>query len=171
MAELNLTPKKYLLFAIVLLGLVSTALGLFILLPVIIPVAFWLNHSSDKAFKIFLLEYQDFLNENEGQAFFCYTSRKNKQSLIEQNLLPELPKDIEIIFLHGKKPISNFPEKFISHALYKINNVGFPNVMKIIDGQVKDASLHENFYAIINQNQDMASFINIVHTKLKSLEH
>lgn len=169
MSELNPAPKKHLLYAIVLLGIIATGFGLFILLPIIIPTALWLNYSSKKAFENFLLKYQKFLNENEGQAFFCYTSRRGSKYLIEQNLLPALSENIETILLNGKQPISRFPEKFISHALYKINNVGFPSVMKIIDGKMVDTSLHNEFYALLNQNQDISTLANIVHSKLKAL--
>ena len=166
MNKLVFNLQKALGFLVLLMIFVASMFGFFILLPLIIPSILWLKHLSKKATQAFLAEYQTFLNENEGQEFFCYTSRKNSKNWIEQELLPKLKDDIEIIFLDGRTPISKSPQKFISHSLYRIESIGFPNVMKVVNGKMLDSSLHNELYQVINQRLSTSELIDKVHSQL-----
>ncbi|MBO9702643.1 MAG: hypothetical protein J7604_20695 [Sporocytophaga sp.] len=91
-------------------------------------------------------EYKEFLTQNEGKKFFCYTSKKKSRTIIETIILPQLDPDIHIILLDGKIPVSEFPQRHISPILYSITHLGFPNIMKIQNGRVLDISLKKEFY-------------------------
>jgi len=97
----------------------------------------------------FLQEYATFLEENDGKEFFCYKSShrdQQKMEWVEQQVLPLIESDVEIVCLDGRTPKCNLPMRFVSQALYNIQNVGFPNVMKIVDGKMLDISLHDALY-------------------------
>lgn len=126
------------------------------LLLVILPLFIFENRKTEK-------KYQEFLNNNNGRKFFCYTSRKYVCNFIENRILPSMNNDINIIFLNGKIPISDFPEKIISRMLYRINNIGFPNIMKIVDGKVIDISLKKEFYQELNKNAEVSTIINLIN--------
>jgi len=53
--------------------------------------------------KKFEKKYADFLNHNNGRNFFCYNNRKNSKNYIEENIIPNLSDNIEIVYLNGKK--------------------------------------------------------------------
>ena len=58
-----------------------------------------------------------------------------------------------------KTPKSSFPKHFVSHILYQIQQVGFPNIMKVVNGEIYDTSLHHELYNAINQNLPATHFI------------
>lgn len=114
-------------------------------------------------------KYASFLSENEAAEFFCYTNRKNSSHYVNTRILPELDKNIHIILLNGKTPVSEFDEKYISQMLYNIEDVGFPNLMKIAKGKVFDISLHDELYNTINQDKPAEEFMAILNQKLGEL--
>ncbi len=111
------------------------------------------GYRSSQETKRFKQAYNTFLEENEGREFFCYTNREGFCNFIEEKLIPNLDDDIFIVKLEGKVPKSEFDEKFISYSLYRLNNVGFPNVMKIVNGQFIDQSIHSEIYNAINNEK------------------
>lgn len=119
------------------------ALAVFVLLfPLILLVFILVSIFGAGYDKKFLGEYKDFLSKHEGRKFFCYTNRRNAVGAIEKNVIPFLDDSINIIKLVGKKPHTELDERFIGYALYNLRNIGFPNVMRIIDGEMYDISLH-----------------------------
>jgi hypothetical protein len=116
-------------------------------------------------------EYQNFLVQNEGKKFFCYTSKKKSRTIIETIILPQLDPDIHIILLDGKKPVSAFPQIHISSILYSIKHLGFPNIMKIENGKVLDISLKKEFYKELIINPALPKFIELVKSKIEELDH
>ncbi|MET4084249.1 hypothetical protein ABIB40_004225 [Pedobacter sp. UYP30] len=130
-----------------------------VLIPISLIVLPFLTFENQKLDK----EYQEFLNNNNGRKFFCYTSRKHVFDFVENSLLPSIANDINVIFLHGKIPKSNFPERFISRMLYRINNIGFPNIMKIVDGKVIDISLKKEFYEELNKDAKVSRITNFIN--------
>lgn len=141
----------------------------FIFLISILMLIGWGIHSSNKVERKFEKEYAEFLSENEGLEIFCYTNRDKFQNIIESKLLPDLDKTINVIKLIGKKPKTKLEQRFISRTLYSIKNVGFPNVMKIVDGQVLDISLHSEIYNSINNGapEKMIELVNINMERLR----
>jgi len=125
-------------------------------------------YSNSQAQKRFDIEYSEFLSNNEGIELFCYTNREKFLYIIENDILPYLDESINIIKLVGKEPVTSLDVKFISQALYKIENIGFPNVMKVVNGELLDISLHCEIYNAIN-NGKSDELIELVYTKFEML--
>ena len=125
----------------------------FIIIPLIVILVIIASNQSKRERNKFLERYQEFLNQNEGHEFFCYTNRKEFVDVIEQQLIPKLDSTIKIIKLEGKDPITDINREFISYALNRLINIGFPNVMKISNGVVEDISLHNEIYNAINNKK------------------
>ncbi len=109
------------------------------------------------------------LKDHEGEIFFCYTNRKNSIKEIEQYILPKLDSSIHIVFLEGKKPKSELDNRFVSHSLYRLENVGFPNVMRVVNGKMQDYSLHNPVYSAINQSR-LSELGNITKQAINNLK-
>jgi hypothetical protein len=126
------------------------------------------SYQSHRERNKFLEKYKEFLNKNEGQEFFCYTNRKDFVEVIEEQLIPKLDSRIKIIKLEGKDPITYLNREFISYTLNRLINIGFPNVMKITHGVVKDISLHNEIYNAIN-NKKFSDLQPLIEDALSSL--
>lgn len=130
----------------------AIAIPLFILLlPALLVGALFMVIFHSKKAAQFKQNYAKWLEEHEGEEFFCYTNRSNSVKQVEEHILPALDSTVHIIKLMGKKPQTNLDERFISHALYHLNNVGFPNVMKITNNKMCDISIHAETYNALNQ--------------------
>lgn len=136
------------------------------LIPILLIVMPFLTFENRKFDK----EYQEFLNNNNGKKFFCYTSRKYVCDFVENRILPLMDNDINVIFLNGKIPKSNFPERFISRMLIRIDNIGFPNIMKIVDGKVIDISLKREFYRELNKDAEVSKITNLIDLGFKTID-
>lgn len=122
----------------------------------------------DKDYRVFLENYQAFLQDNEGERFFCYTNRQQSETIIEQYILPTLDRSVHVIKLIGKTPKTDLHEDYIAHALYQIEHIGFPNVMVIQQGKMLDYSLYQPIYHAIN-TADFQALPNIVSMGFKRL--
>lgn len=99
-------------------------------------------------------QFNEYLKQLEGKNFFCYNNKSKSLEFIRQNVLPNLPDSIEVIFLNGQTPESAYERKFISHALYGLENYhGFPHLLKIRDAATFDESLNNELFNIIEQNK------------------
>jgi len=116
----------------------------------------------------FTAEYNLFLAEHEGLEIFCYTNRLKFCDAIEAQLVPTLDEHIHVIKLNGKVPQTRLNERVISHALCNLKGVGFPNVMRVVDGKFIDSSLHKPIYDAINNNNTNL-LPSLVHDKLRRL--
>ncbi len=99
--------------------------------------------------------YAEFLRQNDGKNFFCYNNRKNSKEFIEQEIIPQLGDNVEVIYLNGKVvETPNFSKDFISRALYNLKNYSkFPHLMKIRQGELIDKSINNLFFSVRNQNK------------------
>lgn len=129
----------------------------------------WICYSNVKSTKKFELEYSEFLIENEGMEVFCYTNREKFQTIIERDVLPNLAESVHIIKLEGKEPNTNLNKEFISYALNRLENIGFPCVMKVVNGQFLDISLHHEIYNSIN-NRKRKGLSKLVNDNLIKLD-
>lgn len=111
------------------------------------------SYQSKKQKERFLKRYREFLAAHEGEEFFCYTNRKEFVDVIEQQLIPMLDPKLNIIKMEGKTPITDLNHEFVSYAFYRLDNIGFPNVMKINNGVMMDISLHNEIYNAINNKK------------------
>lgn len=104
--------------------------------------------------KKFEKEYSAFLIEKDGKNFFCYNNRKKSKQFIEEVIIPSLSKDIEIIYLNGRKIESKYPEEFISNIFYSFKTYNkFPHLAKVRNGKILDKSINNIFYFILNQHK------------------
>lgn len=104
--------------------------------------------------KRFQKEYIEYLKKNEGKNIFCYNNRLKSKEYIENEIIPLLSNDIDIVFLNGKNIESKYDSKFISKALYSLSNYkGFPHLIKIQEGKIIDKSINNIFYNVKNGNQ------------------
>lgn len=124
----------------------------FILLT-LATLIFIANYRYKKSQELFKQEYKEFLLANEGLELFCYTSRSTFCDYIESNILPNLDPAIRVIKMEGRNPITDLPAKFISYGLHNLEYPGFPNLMKIKSGSLKDISLHNQIYNAINNKK------------------
>ena len=150
-------------------GVVMGVLGTIIIFPFLLPLILALMFISRIQTRQFRRRYATFLVQNEGAEFFCYTNRANSQLFVKEHILPALDPQVHIIHLQGNKPISSFDEVYISHMLHSIEQVGFPSVMKIVNGRVFDRSLHHELYTIVNQKQSPTLFVETMEEQLTQL--
>jgi len=100
-------------------------------------------------------EYRQYLLEIDGHKLFCYNNRKHTKEFIEKQIMPILPKDVKLIFLDGRFPVSEYPHQFTSMLLYNIRNqVGFPYLLRIQEGNVLEKSINNELYNSLNQGHD-----------------
>ncbi|MEP1069418.1 MAG: hypothetical protein ABJG99_11770 [Crocinitomicaceae bacterium] len=99
-------------------------------------------------------QFNKYLTQLEGKNFFCYNNKSKSLEFIETNILPNLPESVEVIFLDGRTPKSEYERRFISHALYGFKNYhGFPQLLKIRNGATFDESLNNELFNIMEQNK------------------
>lgn len=120
---------------------------------VIIPI----GHFQHKKFE---KKYAEFLIENNGKNFFCYNNRKNSKKYIEEDIVPNLNDEIEVVFLNGRKIESKYNSEFISEALYGLKHYNkFPHLMKIRNGKLIDISINNPFYGVLNMNKSKSELL------------
>ena len=143
----------------VFIGLAGTVL-LIVTLPfllIIVPIAYFQRKQFEK-------KYAKYLMEISGKNFFCYNNRKNSKEYIEKNIIPYLDSQIEVVFLNGTVVESDFDNKFISEALYKLKHYRkFPHLMKVRDGKVIDRSINNPFYEVLNMKKAKANLLSTVN--------
>jgi len=128
------------------------AMILFILmLPTLLLATFIFKIFPSKTDIKFKEDYAAWLRKHEGEEFFCYTSRRNSVDEVEKHIIPILESSIHVVKLIGKETQTNLNDQFISYSLYNLKHVGFPNLMKVVDGKMYDYSLHSPFYGLLNQ--------------------
>jgi len=138
------------------------SIGLVILLsPFLVPF-FIYSYFKESVFKT---DYRHYLQSIEGKKIFCYNSRTNSNSYIKENILPKLTADTEIVYVNGKDPITKLDKKYISHALYSINNKkGFPYLLKVENGKIIDQSINNEFYNTIHQRKDITLLVEKINS-------
>jgi hypothetical protein len=127
---------------------------IFILLCVIIySVVKWYKESIN--ITSFEQEYARYLIRLGNKNFFCYNNSRRSQEYVEKYVIPLLPSNVEIIFLNGKIPISDYPEIITSALLFKLQNFnGFPHLIKLREGHTSEKSINNLTYNCINQNKE-----------------
>lgn len=142
--------------------LIIIGIPLFILAIPFIIVIIPIGHFQRKKFE---KKYAEFLIKNNGKNFFCYNNRKNSKKYVEDEILPNLTNEIQIVYLNGKKIESEYNPEFISEALYKLKNYNrFPHLMKIRNGKLIDKSINNPFYNILNQNKPKKELLGQIDT-------
>lgn len=105
-------------------------------------------------------QFRKYLKQLEGKNFFCYNNKSKSIEYIQQYVLPSLPYSVEVIFLNGKTPESDYEQKFISNALFKFKNYhGFPHLLKIRNGVTLDESVNNELFNTMVQNKSVDELI------------
>ncbi len=142
-------PIKYLLELLVLI--ISSLL--FPILIVQLIIGLFNNKTFNKG-------YLMYLQSIEGTMFFCYNNRKTSIHFIEQEIIPKLSPEIKIIFVNGRKLQTEYNTGYLSHALYQIKRtVGFPYLLKVVDGKMADYSINKELFDIINKRKNKNIYI------------
>lgn len=97
--------------------------------------------------------YSRYLRTLEGKNFFCYNNRKKGLEYIEKEVIPYLPPQVEVLYLHNRE-IRNSPYDFqyLSKAFYGFENYSrFPHLLKIRNGKPLDTSLNNELFACLDQ--------------------
>ncbi|NRA68969.1 MAG: hypothetical protein HRU19_31150 [Pseudobacteriovorax sp.] len=145
------------------IGLVILLAPVLLIIFIVIWPFLYLNE------KKFGKEFSADLVKNDGLEFFTYTSKKSSKSSIERDIIPYLPKELKVVLLEGKKPITDLDDLFVSQVLYRLKNIGFPNLVKIQDGQIHDISVKKEFYNALNQSQPMDEVVQLIYRKLEKM--
>ena len=104
----------------------------------------------------FIKDYKEYLRSIDGSNFLCYNNRKKGRTYIEEQIIPNLPSKVEILFLDGQNIVSGkYEKKYMSRAFYNFSNyTRFPQLLKIRDGKAIDCSLNGELFRCINQGAD-----------------
>jgi|GEM_PF-1110927 len=132
---------------------ITTALGVTALAVIgalsipLIPVLIAYNHFNEKKFK---QEYDKYLRRMNGACFFCYNSRKSSVAFARDAVVPALGPTMQVVFVGGSKIDLGPDSRFVSRMLSSVRErKGFPYLLKIMDGQVLDCSVNNQFYSIM----------------------
>lgn len=103
----------------------------------------------------FKKKYNQYLNTIEGRNFFCYNNRKKGKVFIENEIIPLLPLNVEIVYLNGREiETEGFNKRFLSHSFYQFKNYSkFPQLLKIRNGKTIDISINNLLHNTISQNK------------------
>jgi len=131
--------------ALAILAVAALALPFIIIFFILISPSLITSHIQDKKFQ---KEYELYLQKMNGTCFFCYNSRKSSVVFARDVIVPELDSVIQIVFVEGQEIKYRPDSKFISKMLYSIKErKGFPYLLKIVDEQVLNCSVNNQFYS------------------------
>jgi hypothetical protein len=120
--------------------------GIILAIP-FLPFVFIYAHFSDKKFK---KDYAEYLKKKDGACFFYYNNRKSSINYIREFLLPELPEYVQVVFVERREVDSGPDGKYLAKMLGDVKERrGFPYLLKIMNGQVLECSVNNQFYSIM----------------------
>lgn len=123
---------------------------LLILLPILLPLIV-LSYFQER---IDRLRFAGYLKANEGAKFFAYTNKQSSQKYVETEILPFLPKDVQVLFLSGKGRINLGDEhKFTLRIIWSMKAAkgGFPYVSKVANGELVTESANNRLHSAIRR--------------------
>lgn len=136
-------------------------LGLFFILALPLLIVVWpslhvVQYFLNKSHKEFLGKFEEFLTTLEGKTFFCYTSRASSSCFIQNNVIPHLSEEIEIIFVEGRQYHTAMEQSFVYRMLEVLSKSKYPKALKICKGKVVERSFHKEFYqeGVFRNNSD-----------------
>ena len=95
--------------------------------------------------------------------FFCYSDRFHKQDIIEQHILSTLDPDINIIYIQGREPQSEFDSRCIAHLLDHLPEQGCPNLIRVSNGRIINRNLQKAMKQMLPN--DPVAFAQIIRDK------
>ena len=113
----------------------------------------------------FKKKYRAYLETLNGKNFFCYNNRKKGFEYLQNQIIPNLPNDVDVLYLNGRKIESNkYDTKYLSRAFYSFKNYSkFPQLLKVRNGEMDDCSLNNELFNCLNQGKDESHIIDKVN--------
>lgn len=135
----------YLPISLILLGLGILMLPLIIIL---LPFKWYSKKKFTEAYNAYLITL-------EGKNFFCYDNRKKGFDFIETEIIPNLPIEVEPLFLIRRKMKNEkYNLEFLSKALYSYKNFSnFPHLLKIRNGKAINTSVNNEFFNTLENKE------------------
>ena len=101
--------------------------------------------------------FRKYLAATGDKNFFCYTNKQSSQQFVENNVIPFLPADVEVLFVSSKRLIdlrkkNGFPDRIIGKM--RELKKGFPCVAKISGGRLITESVNHEIYEAIQRKKD-----------------
>lgn len=125
------------IFSRAVLGIISLPVVLISFLIILVTYPFRVIDSRKRK-----KEYRNYLSQLNDKYILCYNEQDPHKSLLEQAVLPYLPKSIDIIYVESKVPISDHPATFVIPLLTNIQNRdGHPHLLKIKNGEIQHQSI------------------------------
>ncbi|WP_019949557.1 hypothetical protein [Hymenobacter aerophilus] len=104
-------------------------------------------HLSDKKCQ---KSYKEYLARMNGTCFFYYNNRKSSFAYIREFLLPALSPSVQVVFVERREVDAGPDGKYLARMLGEVKErKGFPYLLKIMDGQVVECSVNNQFYSIM----------------------
>jgi hypothetical protein len=139
-----------------------------VLLPIIIPLIIYRYFQQ----KVENHRFVEFLKQNEGMKFFCYTARRTSVEYVKENIIPFLPPHTRVVYLGDSKKIFTMGEDvpFLQRlvATMRMTNGGYPYVSKISSGKPETISINSRLYGAIRRNVDATSINQTIARFLES---
>ena len=117
----------------------------------------------------FKKRYASFINSCDDLLFFCYSDRKNRQDYIQKYILTHLDASLNVVYLRGRQPHSEFDDRYIAHMLDNVTNKGCPTLLRITNGRVIDIPLEEEYLRNADLEDGPTIFVQYVHTKVDEI--
>ncbi|BBM83318.1 hypothetical protein [Candidatus Uabimicrobium amorphum] len=167
---INLPGKAlfYIFLGVIILLWVIFRVIWFVMRCILYPINFICEFDEKKQREEYMEEYNAFLEEIEGQEFFFYTPKKSSLAFIEEQILPNLSKDVAPVFFSGKECNSELPEEWIRFMLYQ-NRRQYPFLLKVKKGRVLGVSLHHELHGKVLSQQNHQLFLDIIEQELQKL--
>ncbi|MBE2290822.1 MAG: hypothetical protein IAE95_14825 [Chitinophagaceae bacterium] len=138
--------------SVVIILVLGTTL-LLLILPLYLILLPFIKRNERK----FEAAYCNFLNTQNENTFFVYTSKKKTKKFVEDALLPNFRKEIKVVFLDGETPRSDLETRFVSRLLNDQKVVGgFPWLIKISSGRPVVNSLNNTVYNAMRDGNPQA---------------
>lgn len=104
--------------------------------------------------------YRQWLASIEGSCFFFYNSRRNSVTFARGTLVPALDSAVRVVFVDGKTIKAGPDSRYLSRLLLSARQYqGFPHLIKVVDGQVLEQSINNQFYSVVQQSESLAPLL------------
>jgi hypothetical protein len=148
------------IWAGVIIGVVIL-LGI-ILSPIWIPILAIVYISN----KIEAVRFRKYLSTGEGAKYFCYTDKYSSKAFVENNIVPFLPPDVEVLHVSSKRLVNLGKHGAFSHRIaieMKAMKKGFPCVAKISGGRLIAESINQQLYNAIYRKKDARQIVETIN--------
>ncbi|GGG60120.1 hypothetical protein GCM10011378_40110 [Hymenobacter glacieicola] len=104
-----------------------------------------------------------------GTCFFYYNNRKSSLAYIREVLLPALSPSVQVVFVERREVDAGPDGKYLAKMLGEVKErKGFPYLLKIIDGQVIECSVNNQFYSIMIGRKPLSPLLDRINAFYKA---